>query len=83
MPNGSFDRLMTLSEIEGPISVRPAVLLKAAFSKTAKMNSRPVVWNSSDPIVVLDLEPFFNFKMASRKLRPKIKIERSLHFNLV
>ncbi len=26
MLNSSFDRLMTLSEIEGPISVRPAVL---------------------------------------------------------
>jgi len=26
MPNGSFDWLTTLSNIEGPISVRPAIL---------------------------------------------------------
>jgi hypothetical protein len=35
MPNGPFDRLMTLSNIEGPISMRPAVLLKVSFSRTA------------------------------------------------
>ena len=29
MLNGSFDRLMTLSDIEGPISVRPGVLSEA------------------------------------------------------
>jgi hypothetical protein len=35
LPNGSFDRLMTLSNIEGPISMRPAVLLKVSFSLKA------------------------------------------------
>jgi hypothetical protein len=32
---GIFNRLTALSNIEGPISMRPAVLLKAAFSRTA------------------------------------------------
>jgi hypothetical protein len=32
---GIYNRLTTLREIEGPISVRPAVRLKSSFSRTA------------------------------------------------
>jgi hypothetical protein len=48
-----------------PISVRLAVLLKAAFSKTAKMNSRPAVGIHQILSPSLTLNDFSIFEMAS------------------
>ncbi len=77
MPNSSFDRLTTLSNIEGPISVRPTV------HRDGLEESRPQVEDSSKPsvrtagrteigpsmllrVVSLSNERFSIFEMASR-----------------